>query len=224
MWRSATPVNDYDNRPRAVCVVVLPPMVRSPRLPRLFVLVVDDHADTADMLEHTLVEAGAVPVMATSAQDGLHIASQIMPHVVVVDIAMPDRDGFWFIQEFQKRPGARAVPSIALSGAPLDLLQWNWKDAGFTRALLKPVTPDALCATIAEIVDEQAVVSALERPRLVVGDLVTTPAKAGWIGEVVEALRFQSDYVAVRWRTSSGMSLEPMEESVRYLVRVTSVT
>ena len=199
-------------------------MLRWPRLPRMFVLVVDDHPDTADMLAHTLTSAGAAPVTATSAEHALHVASQVMPHVVLVDIAMPGRNGFWFIGEFQKLPGARAVPSIALSGAPLDLLQWNWKDAGFTRALLKPVTPDALCAVIVEVVEEQAAAVALKPARLVVGDLVTTPAKAGWIGEVVEALTFTPGYVVVRWRTSSGISLEPMEESCRYLVRVTSVT
>ena len=62
-----------------------------------------------------------------------------LPIVVVVDIAMPKRDGFWFVAQLQSLPGGDAVPAIAITGAPLDLLPQSVKDVGSTRALLKPV-------------------------------------------------------------------------------------
>jgi CheY-like chemotaxis protein len=199
-------------------------MERRPRLHGLFVLVVDDHVDTAEMLHHALREAGAVAVSATSADHALHLASQMLPDVLVVDIAMPDRDGFWFLREFQKLPNARPVPSIALTGAPLDLLPDHFKDAGFSRALLKPVTPGTLCENIVEVVEERVIASAIQRSPLVVGDLVTTTAKADWVGEVVNTSRLGNGYVVVRWRTSSGMSLQATEESTRSLVRVRPIS
>ena len=65
--------------------------------------------------------------------------------------------------------------------------------------------------------------SALQRPRLMVGDLVTTPAKAGWVSEVVDTFRVDNGYVVGRWRMPSGMSLQSMEESIRFLVRVPAI-
>jgi len=195
-------------------------MPRLPRLLSLVVLVVDDHVDTAEMLQHVLIEAGAAPVIATSGERALHLASQVLPDVVIVDIAMPERDGFWFIREFNRLPKAQSVPSIALTGAPLDLLRENTKDAGFSRTLLKPVTPMGLCATIAEVVAERALAAELWASALTLGDLVTNAAKEDWVGEVVDTARLGKAYVTVRWRTSSGMSLQPMEEDARSLRRV----
>jgi hypothetical protein len=51
-----------------------------------------------------------------------------------------------------------------------------------------------------------------------VGDLVGTPSREGWIGEVVDISRLGNGFVTVRWRTPSGISLQSMEERVDYLV------
>ena len=51
-----------------------------------------------------------------------------------------------------------------------------------------------------------------------VGDAVASPSREGWVGEVVDVSRLGNGFATVRWRTSSGISLQSMEERVDYLV------
>jgi hypothetical protein len=53
-----------------------------------------------------------------------------------------------------------------------------------------------------------------------VGDIVGSPAREGWVGEVVDISRLGNGFVTVRWRTPSGISLQSMEERVDYIVVV----
>jgi hypothetical protein len=53
-----------------------------------------------------------------------------------------------------------------------------------------------------------------------VGDIVGSPAREGWVGEVVDISRLGNGFVTVRWRTPSGISLQSMEERADYLVVV----
>src|SRR5689334_11136330 len=53
-----------------------------------------------------------------------------------------------------------------------------------------------------------------------VGDVVGTPAREGWVGEVVDISRLGNGFVTVRWCTPSGISLQSMEERVDYIVVV----
>jgi len=57
------------------------------------------------------------------------------------------------------------------------------------------------------------------RPRIgaaifTIGNAVTSPAKPGWRGEVVDVSRLRSGYVTVRWRTPARTAVESMEERV----------
>lgn len=53
-----------------------------------------------------------------------------------------------------------------------------------------------------------------------VGDIVGSPAREGWVGEVVDISRLGNGFVTVRWRAPSGISLQSMEERADYLVVV----
>src|SRR5207237_1091262 len=52
-----------------------------------------------------------------------------------------------------------------------------------------------------------------------VGDLVTSPSREDWRGEVVAVSRLGNGFVTVRWRTSAGTSLQSMEERVDHIAR-----
>jgi hypothetical protein len=60
---------------------------------------------------------------------------------------------------------------------------------------------------------------ALARSPFIVGDLVTSRSHPDWTGEVVDTAKFESGYVAVRWRWPSGMSThEAVEEPIEGLL------
>jgi CheY-like chemotaxis protein len=125
-----------------------------PRLGGVVALVVEDHADTREMLKEGLAACGAGVLSVASGADALRLVRHVLPDVVIVDIAMPEHDGFWLIGEFRALPGADLVPVIAISAAPLDLLRESVKDAGFALALVKPVDPMTLAGIVADLLHD----------------------------------------------------------------------
>jgi CheY-like chemotaxis protein len=128
-----------------------------PQLGGVIALVVEDHADTREMFKEGMAACGAGVLSVASGAEALRLARHVLPDVVIVDIAMPEHDGFWVISELRKLPGAENVPVIAISGAPLDLLHDSVKDAGFALALVKPVDPMILAGIVADIVQDTEV-------------------------------------------------------------------
>lgn len=119
------------------------------------VLVVDDDADTRDMLAIILELHGAAVETAASANDGLRLVATARHNVILCDITLPDADGYEFLVRARKIQGDVAVhvPAIALTGRALEDDRAKAIAAGFSLHLVKPVAPDVLVAKIGEIVD-----------------------------------------------------------------------
>ncbi len=78
------------------------------------VLVVDDERDMLRLVKR-LLEDEFVVLTAESAGDALELVKKEMPDVVLLDIMMPDMDGWDFLEKFQKLRGAQKVPVIIFS-------------------------------------------------------------------------------------------------------------
>jgi len=198
----------------------------APDLGKLVVMVVDDHRDTLEMFEHVLHTAGANVIVAPSTPQALALLDHVVPSAIVVNIEMPDVDGFSFLAAV--RGGTtRDVPIIAISGVSLHLQQHDWEQAGFARAIVKPVDPFVLCRIIHEVVNEVTatpVPGAAPMSRLRCGDLVTSDSFPGWVGEIVDVTGRRRGYVTVRWYTSSGSPVRSDAERVVDLVRVPPIS
>ena len=81
------------------------------------VLIVDDHAPFRDAARRVLSAAGFdVVAGAADAADALRLARELRPDVILVDIQLPDADGFQLARELTGRPGAPVV--VLVSGRP----------------------------------------------------------------------------------------------------------
>ena len=107
------------------------------------VLVVDDHGDSLDMFVEAVEFCGASARRARSAQEAATQLAEV--DVVVTDLAMPDRDGIWLLEQARRLP--HRVRVLAVTGVSV---QHNARLAAapFDRILLKPVDPFRLCEEI----------------------------------------------------------------------------
>jgi CheY-like chemotaxis protein len=125
------------------------------RMPRnlegLKVLVVDDDEDTVDLFAVALATCGAAVTTATTAVIALRLANEIRPDVILSDIAMPDGDGYWLLDQIRRLPDeiARRVPIVAATAFGQDHSRARALAVGFKDHLQKPVDPDVLCRTVA---------------------------------------------------------------------------
>ena len=119
------------------------------RLVGVHVLVVDDNADARDLFRAILQYAGALVSVAESAEQALAVLDRVVPDVVVTHISMPERDGYWLIEQLRAREATagRVVPAIAVT-AHAERWPRHFLAAGFQGHLRKPIDPEELCRLV----------------------------------------------------------------------------
>lgn len=98
------------------------------------VLLVDDHADTRDLLERLLSRRYEVAT-AACYDSALEAAAAALPDIVVTDIGLPGRDGLTLMRELHERYD---IPGIAVTGHLIDNAA-AFRAAGFVNWLHKPI-------------------------------------------------------------------------------------
>jgi CheY-like chemotaxis protein len=105
------------------------------------VLVVDDNEDTLMLMQRYLEQNGYHILLARSSAEALDLARGHRPHVIMLDLMMPDRDGWDTLQILTNQSETRHIPVIVctvLSAADLALA------LGASAYLEKPVTEQSL--------------------------------------------------------------------------------
>ncbi len=114
------------------------------------VLVVDDDADTREMLAVILEASGAVVATAESAAEAFAACQAAPPDVLISDIGLPGEDGFSLMRRVRALPAAQGgdVPAIAMTGYDSDADKLQASRDGFRERLTKPVSLDAVLAAV----------------------------------------------------------------------------
>lgn len=115
------------------------------------VLVVDDNVDSAESLALLLDLYGYPTRTAHDGPAALEAVAQRLPRVVILDIGMPDMDGFEVARRLRRLHGPERLLLIGLSGYGDDSVARDAVAAGFDHRLVKPADMSALCTLLAEV-------------------------------------------------------------------------
>lgn len=115
---------------------------------RLRVLVVEDHADTADSMAVLLSLYGHEVRVARDGPAALGMARAFSPDVVLLDIGLPGMDGWRVAEQLRQHPAAQRPLLIALTGHGQEADRRRSQEAGIDLHLLKPVDPEQLCGLL----------------------------------------------------------------------------
>jgi len=96
------------------------PVVPEPADGRKHVLVVEDDADLAGVLAETFQRQGVAAEVAGTGESAWGAARRRTPDAVVLDIAIPEGDGYWLAERFREHEGLRDVPIVAYTALDLD--------------------------------------------------------------------------------------------------------
>jgi len=113
------------------------------------IVIVEDNADAAEALRMALELEGHRVRTASSGQQGIEQARGA-PDVVLVDIGLPDMDGYEVARTVRDQPGGDGVYLVALTGHSGPEARDRALSSGFDSYLVKPVAPDALREVIAQ--------------------------------------------------------------------------
>jgi CheY-like chemotaxis protein len=122
----------------------------------LHVLIVEDHTDTRILLELLFRNSGFTVEGVDGVAEAVAAFQRRRPDLIICDLAMPDSDGFSFIQRVRgMREGARGkLPAIALSAFSDEETIHHSLRVGFNRYLRKPVSVDRLMDVVHEVLSE----------------------------------------------------------------------
>ncbi|PWT91161.1 MAG: hypothetical protein C5B54_05850 [Acidobacteria bacterium] len=79
------------------------------------VLIVDDDTFTREMLRRTMEKEGWNVTEAENGRVALEAAARLTPELILLDLMMPEMDGFEFLQEFRKNPSWRTIPVVVVT-------------------------------------------------------------------------------------------------------------
>ncbi len=116
------------------------------------VLAVDDNQDSLDLVCETLTQEGCYVACASSGPEAVQILRSMVPDVAVLDIMMPDMNGFALLDVIRRTPGLETVPVILQTAYPSREHGKRTVDLGLTYMLAKPLDVKLLVRAVKESV------------------------------------------------------------------------
>ena len=112
------------------------------------VLVVEDYQDAREMYSAYLQFSGYRVAEATNGLEAIETAVQLMPDIILMDLALPKVDGWEATKRLKSDPRTKHIPIVALTGHALAGFAEGAREAGCDAFVTKPCLPDALVAEI----------------------------------------------------------------------------
>jgi CheY-like chemotaxis protein len=112
------------------------------------VLIVDDDADSADLLVQLLEMRGHNVRSVNSAGQAVSEAAEFLPEVAILDVGLPDMSGYELAQLLRKCDGLADCKLIAVTGYSGEAVLARSKMAGFDMHLVKPVDLELLARSV----------------------------------------------------------------------------
>ncbi len=113
-------------------------------------MVVDDDRMTVELIKHKLLDKGYEVVTASDGEEAMALLKQKAPDMIILDVQMPNMNGYTFIMEKNKIEACAGVPVVVLTSQketrPL------FQRHGARAYLIKPLNTQELLDKVAEIV------------------------------------------------------------------------
>ncbi len=118
------------------------------------ILIVDDDIDSLDLLDLLLQRTGYETMTAPNGETGLVSARQERPDLILLDIVLPDMDGYQVLEALRSSKETRDTPVILITGIFQKGEKTKAHRAGADAFLERPFSPQELFRSIREILGE----------------------------------------------------------------------
>jgi len=112
------------------------------------VLLVDDELDILEFLSYNLEKEGYIVYTAKNGMEAIKIAEKKTPHLIILDVMMPEMDGIAACEELRKNPSLNSTVIAFLTARGEDYSQIAGFEAGADDYITKPVRPKVLVSRV----------------------------------------------------------------------------
>jgi DNA-binding response OmpR family regulator len=119
------------------------------------ILIIDDEEDVREIAQMGLEMAGDWQVItAHSGQEGLNIAENSQPEVILLDLMMPEWDGKETLKQLKANQNTAGIPVILMTAKTQSAIAPDLTDLDLAGVITKPFRPLQLPKQITEILDK----------------------------------------------------------------------
>lgn len=121
------------------------------------ILLVDDEKDILEFLSYNLRKEGFVIYSASNGRDAVRIAAEEKPHLVLMDVMMPEMDGIAACEEIRKNKELENILVAFLTARGEDYSQIAGFEAGGDDYITKPIKPKVLVSRIKALLKRRSI-------------------------------------------------------------------
>jgi PAS domain S-box-containing protein len=162
------------------------------------VLVIEDNAQAAQLIQMYLQEAGYRTELAKDGMEGLEKAKHLRPHIITLDMILPVKDGWQVLKELKRHPICKDIPIIIISITDEKKLGFSM---GAVDYFVKPVNKDELVNALSKIPLKLGATKKKNSPKVLIIDDDSTSAELIRVileAEGYEVIKTQSGREGVR--------------------------
>ncbi len=112
------------------------------------ILLVDDEPDVLEFLSYNLKKEGYQVHTGTNGKEAIELADKVKPHLIILDVMMPETDGIEACTEIRRQQGMASTIIIFLTARGEDYSQIAGFDAGADDYVTKPIKPKVLVSRV----------------------------------------------------------------------------
>ena len=120
------------------------------------ILIVEDDANSRKLVRDVLQVKGYRTIESETAEEGIRLAKEQQPALILMDIQLPGISGIDALQVLRADPDTKAIPVIAVTASVMTAQQENVLEAGFDGFERKPISIAALLKKIQKLVERTA--------------------------------------------------------------------
>jgi len=129
------------------------------------ILLVEDDADIVELLSFNLKRAGFAVGTASEGVEGLKKARSLLPDLILLDIMLPELDGFAVCEILKRDPGTASIPIVILTAMSSQLARYTGLSCGANDYITKPFSTKALLSKIEDILTQRSATKKLAESR-----------------------------------------------------------
>lgn len=136
------------------------------------ILIVDDEPDILELIDYNLQKAGYQVFLASNGEEGIKMAKQHQPDLIILDIMMPRMDGIEACRLMRAMPEFKHTFMIFLTARSEEYSEIAGFNVGADDYIAKPIKPRALVSRINAILRRNAAANEDSPKKIEIGDLI----------------------------------------------------
>ena len=125
-------------------------------MPNQPILVIDDETDTIEFIRIMFSMRGREVIGAVQGEEGLRLARELQPAAILLDVMMPEMNGFEVCRRLRADPVMAHIPIVILSARASPIDQAEGVAVGADQYVVKPINVKALAGLVETLIAKRA--------------------------------------------------------------------